>query len=319
MGRLGKGSKRHRVSNWITITLMNPKISGLILHRLFQRRGMKHLLVRSFPRLCGFFMLFMCVGLWIGLGMAQATETKVVVRALARDGMFIGTSMGGARIIIREADSGLILAQGHRQGDTGHLPTVMEKPRRRDHPLSNAATAKYEARLELAEPTFVSIEGLAPYGQRQSLTRVSTQLRVIPGRDIIGDGVILEFPGFAVDVLEPRSAERVQLSRVRSLSLTVNVVMMCGCPIKPGGIWDADRYEVAGIVKQNGIQLETVPLVYADKTSTFQGTLELHELGLYEVQVYAFDPQTGKAGVDSVMFKVQEWFICRKPAKRGIS
>jgi hypothetical protein len=72
-------------------------------------------------------------------------------------------------------------------------------------------------------------------------------------------------------------------------------------------------------VKQNGIQLETVPLVYADKTSTFQGTLELHEPGLYEVQVYAFDPQTGNAGVDSVMFKVQEWFICRKPAKRGIS
>jgi hypothetical protein len=267
---------------------------------------MKKLIVKSFPRTCGFFMLFMFVGLWVGLGMAQATETKVLVRALAKDGMFIGTSMGGAKIIIREVDSGLILAQGHTQGDTGHLPTVMVEPRRRGHSLSNASTAKFEARLELAEPTLVSIEGLAPYGQRQSLIKSSIQLWVIPGRDIIGDGVILEFPGFAVDILKPQAAERVNLSEVRSLSITANVVMMCGCPVKRGGTWDADRYEVAGIVKHNSIQLETVPFVYADKTSTFRGTLELRKPGLYEVQVYAFDPQTGNAGVDTVVFKVQE-------------
>jgi hypothetical protein len=250
-----------------------------------------------------FFLLFSSLGV---KGEVSATETKVVVRALAKDGMFIGTSMGGAHIIIREVDSGMILAQGRTGGDTGPLATVMQEPRKRGQPLSNASTAKFEARLDLEEPTFVSIEALAPYGQRRSSIRVSTQLWVIPGRDILGDGVILEFPGFVVDILTPQPAERVSLSAGKSVPLTVNVVMMCGCPIEPGGLWDAGRYEIAGLVKRNGLSYKSVPFVYSGKTSTFAGTLDLSEPGLYEVQVYAFDSGTGNTGLDSVVFKVQD-------------
>jgi hypothetical protein len=220
--------------------------------------------------------------------------------------MFIGTSMGGANIIIRDVESGAILAEGRTHGDTGSPATVIQEPRTRGERLSDSSTAKFETHLNLSEPTLVSIEAWAPSTQRQSRIKASTQLWLLPGKDVDGDGVILEIPGFAVNILSPQPAERVQLSNLRSVPITLNVVMMCGCPVTPGGIWDANQFEVAGIVKHNGIPVDTVSFVYGGKPSTFQGNLELHGPGSYEIQTYAFDPQTGNAGVDSVVFKVRE-------------
>lgn len=249
--------------------------------------------------------LVMFVGLFLFLSNAHATETTIVVRALAKDAMFIGTSMGGAKIIIREVESGTILAQGITEGGTGNPATVMKEPRKRGTSLSDASTAKFEASLDLAEPTFVSIEALAPSSQRQALIKVSTQLWLLPGRNINGDGVILEIPGFAVDVLYPQSSERFRLSDTRVISISANVVMMCGCPITPGGMWDANRYEIQGIVKHNGIPIGRVFLAYANKPNTFTGNLEIGKPGVYEIHVYAYDAQTGNTGIDRVVFKVQ--------------
>lgn len=36
---------------------------------------------------------------------ALAAETRLVVRARARDGKFVGTSMGGVRVVLRDARS----------------------------------------------------------------------------------------------------------------------------------------------------------------------------------------------------------------------
>lgn len=252
------------------------------------------------------FIVFMFVALLIGLSAAQATETTVVVRALAKDAMFIGTSMGGAKILIRDVETGTILAHGMTKGGTGDPVTVMKEPRKRGHPLADASTAKFEASLDLAEPTLVSIEALAPYGQRQAHILVSTQVWLIPGQDILGDGVILEIPGFAVDVLYPQAAERFRFSETKSIAIKANVVMMCGCPIQPEGLWDADYFVVAGIVKHNGIHIDSVPFAYGNKTSTFEASLAFQGPGTYKIQVYAYDKKTGNTGVDTTMFKVQE-------------
>jgi len=160
--------------------------------------------------------------------------------------------------------------------------------------------------LDVVEPTLVTIEAWAPYSHWQSLAKVSTQRWLIPGRDIGGDGVILEIPGFAVDVMHPQSSERIQLANTRSVSIKANVVMMCGCPITPGGMWDANRYEVKGLIKHNGLNMATIPLSYANKVSAFQGHLNLQKSGVYEIQVFAYDPQTGNTGVDKVVIKVSE-------------
>jgi hypothetical protein len=43
--------------------------------------------------------------------MASAEQTEIIVRVLAKDSKFVGTSMGGMRIILR-AHTGEILATG---------------------------------------------------------------------------------------------------------------------------------------------------------------------------------------------------------------
>ncbi|MCA9423196.1 MAG: hypothetical protein KC592_19410, partial [Nitrospira sp.] len=246
------------------------------------------MIVRTAHRSCRFIGFSIMLILWMGLSDAQATGTKVVVRALAKDAMFIGTSMGGANLIIRDVESGAILAEGRTHGDTGSPVTVIQEPRKRGRPLSDPSTAKVETSLNLLEPTLVSIEARAPASQRQSRIKASTQLWLLPGKDIEGDGVILEIPSFAVNILSPQPAERVQLSSLQSVPITLNVLMMCGCPITPDGLWDANQYEVAGIVKHNGIPVDTVSFIYGGKPNTFQGNLELHDPGSYEIQACAF-------------------------------
>src|SRR5512143_3553118 len=86
--------------------------------------------------------------------------------------------------------------------------------------------------------------------------------------------------------------------------IRANVVMMCGCPITPNGIWDANKYEIKAIVKFNGAVSDVVPLSFAGKTSTFEGTLDATREGAYEVIVYSFDPVTGNAGAAKTTFLV---------------
>jgi hypothetical protein len=82
--------------------------------------------------------------------------------------------------------------------------------------------------------------------------------------------------------------------------------MMCGCPITPGGLWDADQFEVAAFVRHDGQKRVELPLEYAGQPSQFQATLEVDRTGLYEVIVYAYDPANGNTGVDKTTFIVTE-------------
>ncbi|HEX6202874.1 MAG TPA: hypothetical protein VF100_07720, partial [Thermoanaerobaculia bacterium] len=50
---------------------------------------------------------------------AAAEETAVTVRVLSRDAKFVGSSMGGARVTIRDAETGTLLAEGVTAGSTG--------------------------------------------------------------------------------------------------------------------------------------------------------------------------------------------------------
>lgn len=251
--------------------------------------------------------VFLSCGLAFAAGAADAVETIVVVRAIAKDAMFIGTSMGGAEVVIREADSGRILAQGVTAGGTGDRRAIMEDPQRRGTPLTDARTAKFEGRLDLTEPVLATIEVAAPIGQPQSVVRVSTQIWLLPGKSIQGDGVVIEIPGFSVGLLAPQPASHVALSGGNAtVPITANVMMMCGCPVTSGGLWNADRYEVSALVKRNGVQVGTLPLSFAGRTSTFSGLLEVTEPGAYELQVYAYDPETGNTGVDKTVFRVGE-------------
>lgn len=220
-----------------------------------------------------------------------------MVRVQAKDAKFIGTSIGGAKVLVKDALTGEILSSGTTSGSTGNTKIIMQEPKERGKILSDASTAGYNAQLNIKEPTFITVEAYAPVNKKQAMVKSSTQLWVIPGKDITGDGIVLEVPGFVVDILSPQTHERIGAEK--QIDLTANVVMMCGCPVTEGGLWDADKYEVKAIISKEGKVVSTKELDSAEKESTFSTTVSL-PAGSYEVAVYAFDPATGNTGLDKV-------------------
>jgi len=233
--------------------------------------------------------------LLFSFGSLSAQETTVMVRALAKDAKFIGSSIGGAKIIVRNAETGEILDQGFTSGSTGDTKLILKTPQKRYDRLSDEKTAGFKAELNIEEPTFIKVEAIAPFNKKQARVVSSTQLWVIPGKNITGDGLILEVPGFVVDILSPQTHERIKSSE--EVSLKANIVMMCGCPVTEDGTWDANQYEVKAIIEAEGKESREIALKPTEKSSTFSANTNLDK-GLYTLTVYAFDPITGNTGVD---------------------
>jgi hypothetical protein len=240
-------------------------------------------------------------------GVSQAVQTKVVVRAKAKDAKFIGSMMGGAFVVIRDSDTGEVLARGFTSGGTGDTRKIMMEPLKRGASIADQSAAKFEAVIDISEPKLVTIEVSAPYAQRHSLAKNSTQVWLIPGKDITGEGIIVDVYGFSVKVLSPRPHEMLGFDGQKiTVPVRANVVMMCGCPVTAGGLWDANKYEVKALIKNNGRSVATIPLLYAGRPNTFEGDLEVTAEGSYEVTVYAFDPATGNSGVDMTTLMVRK-------------
>lgn len=254
-----------------------------------------------------FFLLFLSLMPFLSavssLAKPATKPTKLVIRAKAKDAKFIGSSIGGARIVVRDALTEHILAEGFTSGSTGDTERIMKTPHSRSVALSDEETAGFSTTLELKKPTLVTIEGYAPWHQPQARIKVQTQVWLIPGKDIDGDGIILEFPGFVINILSPQTHERIPGEK--EIALTANVVLMCGCPVTEGGLWDASQYEVQVVVERNGEENQQVPLQISDKASTFKGVLKPPNPGLYQATVYAYDPETGNTGVATTNFIVK--------------
>jgi len=198
-------------------------------------------------------------------GAAFAEPTEITVRVLSKGAKFVGTSMGGARIVIRDADTGEVLATGVTEGSTGDTEKLVGA-RERGKPVSTDDSAKFTAVLELDRPRLIEVTAIGPLAQRQSAVSASSTQWVVPGKNITGGD---------------------------------------GCPIEPDGLWDANKYEVAAILSRNGKVERTIPLAYAGKTSQFDTEIELDEKGVYEATVYAYDPANGNTGLDRVTFVIR--------------
>lgn len=231
----------------------------------------------------------------ISINPASAQETTVMIRVHSKDAKFIGSSIGGARIIVKDDLTGRILAEGITRGSTGDTKVIMEQPRTRGERISDEKTAGFLAKLDITEPVFVTIEAIAPVNKKQASVRSSTQQWIIPGKNIGGDGIVLEVPGFVVDILSPQTHETIKDGK--QIAITANVVLMCGCPVTPGGIWNADDYEVNALISESGKEVLSIPLTSQEKASTFSATANLSS-GNYEITVYAFDPVSGNTGLD---------------------
>jgi hypothetical protein len=237
---------------------------------------------------------------------AEAIPTQITVHVKSKDAKFIGGHMGGAVVTIRDVGSGRILAEGVASGDTGNTDRIMSLPIARGTVLSDEKSAKYTAVINIDEPTLVEVTAKGPLALPKSANQASVTQWVVPGKHIAtGDAWLIELPGFAVDIQAP-SADTTLKGAPQDVTIKARVMMMCGCPITPGGIWDANKIEVSALLYKNGKRTGLLTMQYAGTASQFLGTWKIKEPGAYKAIVYSYDPANGNTGVDSVTFTVEK-------------
>jgi hypothetical protein len=248
--------------------------------------------------------LLICFLLAFAVPSAFAVPTTITVRVKSKDAKFVGTTMGGALVTIKDVRTGELLAKGVTAGGTGSTEKIMIEPVKRGVPIADESAAQFTATIDIDEPRQIEVSAYGPGANQQAANRVSATQWVVPGKHITqGNAWMLELPGFVVDVLAP-PAHSMQGGSPQNVEIRANVTMMCGCPTAPGGLWDADKYEVAALLYRNGKQVGTLPLKFAGSTSQFAATWTVKGAGVYQATVYAYDPATGNTGLDSTTFMV---------------
>lgn len=225
---------------------------------------------------------------------AQPVDTPVVVRVQAHDAKFIGTGVGGMNIVIEDADTGALLASGRISGGTGDTARLVENPVARGATLADADSAGFTATLKLERPTRIRVRATGPLGTPDAVQELSVTTWVVPGRPIAGDGIVLRLPGLIV-------TPRPQPVDDTTLPLVADVVLMCGCPLTRGGLWDADDYEVKARIERTGeaAAVQEAALAFTGETNRFAGKATLPGPGRYQVTVWAHNPKTGNTGAAS--------------------
>jgi len=219
---------------------------------------------------------------------ALAEPTAVTVRVIARDAKFIGTSMGGARITLRDAKTSRVLAQGLTSGGTGDTQRIMHATGR-NPTRSGEGDAAFATTIDIAQPTLVELSAEGPLGFPGSVLRV-TQLRwMLPGEPVTqGEGWTVELPGL---VISPKATVA-----GGKATIAAKVELMCGCPITPGGLWDAADYTLTATLWRDGKQLAAAPLAFRTAPGGYEGEIALPDKGQYRLGLFALNIRTGNSG-----------------------
>ncbi len=226
-----------------------------------------------------------------------AEPTQVMVRAKAVDAKYIGTSVGGVRVVVEDTETGEILDEGWINGDTGDTDTLIKNPIKRGQILTDDKTAGFLANVDIDAPRLLRFKLIGPYGYRQALQEASVTSWVIPGKHLLGDGITLTMTGFVVDAWT-------QVLEGGKVEFYTKASLLCGCPITKDGHWKPDNYEAKAILMQNEEKVGEIPLQFTGPMGMFSGKTTLSESGHYKAIVYLVDQTTGNVGVDRTMFEI---------------
>ncbi len=251
------------------------------------------------------FCLALCVTL-LQLNNALAETTDITVHVVARNAQYVGDLVDGAFVTITDAMTGEMLAQGVTTGNAGNPKRTMQTARKRNEPMAAESDAKFVTTLEIDEPRYLQVTAYGPLNKRFSANRASATQWVVPGKHITGgDGWVLELPGLLV--APNLAASTVSLSKaMNGVVVEAEVLLMCGCPIEPGFVWDAEDYEVAAIAYRGDNEHGRFSLQYADAASEFKGVFKTQLPGVYNITVYAYDAESGNTGIGNVELTVTE-------------
>lgn len=226
-----------------------------------------------------------------------AEPTQIMIRAKAVDAKFIGTSVGGVKAIVEDAETGEILDQGWINGNTGNTETLIKTPIKRGQPLADTKTAGFIATVDIKTPRLLRFKLIGPYGFRQSLQEASVTSWVVPGKHMLGDGIVLNMPGFIVDAWT-------RVLQGGKVDIYTKASLLCGCPIMPDGLWDPANYQASAIIMKNDKKLDEVSLKFTGPVGLFSAKTTITEPGHYKAIVYLIDQKTGNVGVDRTMFEI---------------
>lgn len=233
---------------------------------------------------------------------AAQTPTEVVVRVSAHDAKLIGSGVGGARVTIRDARSGAVLAEGLHEGSTGETSRIMGPHERAAQIYDTEGAAAFRATLDLMRPTVVEIVAEGPLGAPWATQRATQTMLLVPGKHVLGEGIRLELWGFTVELQDPTPEGA---ARGEAIPVRARVTMLCGCPTEPGGLWDANDYEIVARVLADDAVIAETPLAFSGTTSVYEGTLTLARTGSFQLEVLAMDPRKGNFGVVSRTLSVR--------------
>ena len=236
-------------------------------------RRESRVLVRSFRR-----AVLLAVALALAAPFAlraqEAVPTRLVVRAVAADAKVVGSGVGGVHVTVEDAATGEVLAEGAHLGGTGDTEAIMRQPHERGAEVyAGEGTAAFTAELALERPTRVRVTAEGPLdAPATSRQQTSTTLWMIPGRHLDGEGLVLELHGFLVEVVDARPDRE-------ELDVSARVRMMCGCPTRPGGLWDSERYRIHARLLREGEVVAESPMAFSGETSVYRASLPVDGAG----------------------------------------
>lgn len=248
-------------------------------------------------------LIAICLGgLFISLP-AFAVPTRLTVRARANDAKFVGTAVGGLEVAIKDFYTGRILATGIITGGTGNTRLLMKEPLMRGRQIATPDAAGYTVSLDIDRPVKVLIELSGPMSAGSDIHRESKTIWLIPGRDMTGDGVVFNLYGLIVAPYTPVPHAMYKLGD--TIRVAAHVSPMCGCPIRPGSLWDAKDYTVEATVLKDGRRIAKLPMTYAGKVGDFAADYVAAATGEYQFVITAADKSndTGVAVRGAVVMK----------------
>ncbi len=218
---------------------------------------------------------------------AETTDVKIQVRAM--DAKFIGSGVGGMNVVIENAQTGALLASGRITGATGDTTALMKEGQTRGHAPATPNAASFTASMDIDRPVLARIRITGPLDVPQSIRDLSVTQWVLPGRDQVDPGVVLQLPGLIVAPVEVAMTDG-------GLQAGVDVMMMCGCPITKGGLWDSEDFSVHARLYREGEKVQTFPLEFTGQTNRFAGSVDVPGSGNYELWIYAHESNADNTG-----------------------
>lgn len=237
---------------------------------------------------------------------AQAVPTPITVKVLAKSAKLVGDPAGGATVIIRDALTGQVYASGVTAGSSGDTEALAVKPIGRFTNWSTAQDAKFSATIDIDVPRKITVEVGSPGAGAYGGSSASQTQWVLPGKSPNGvNGWVLELPGMMIDIDLPARHHEVPASGAgKSYPIAANIVMMCGCPVSAGGLWDPKNWAVDYDVTLDGKSIHSGRLAYAGKPNRFTAAFTPPRVGVYKIFVTAHDPATGNSGYAESTFEV---------------